>query len=127
LMLRTILDRVLDEAQKAGRLGMGTDLAYRIELPELTPGQNQADATAAQILMQVITTAQDRGWMSNDTAMRLLSEILDSHVDLKDEHKRIEDEDKEPPNPKIGDRAAQAIGVVTGSPLRPGQTPPSVK
>ena len=99
LLLRAIIDRVLDEATKAGRLGRILDRSYHIELPELTPGEDEARATAASTLITALTTARSQGWMSNDTAMRLLYEILDPAVNLAEEQARIKADPPPPPQP----------------------------
>ena len=98
-MLRMILDRVLDEAVNAGKLSQTVDRSYRIELPELTPGEDEARATAASTIVTALTTARQQGWMSNETAMRLLYEILDPSVNLNDEKARIAADPPPPPPP----------------------------
>ena len=46
LVIRAIVDRVLEEAVRAGALPAGIDRAYRVVFPELAPGDNRELAAA---------------------------------------------------------------------------------
>ncbi len=88
-MLRAILDRVLDEATRAGKLGANTDRTYRILFPELAPGDNATAATAVAGMLPALLQAHGAGWMSRGTGMRLLYEMAGQDVNVEQEIERI--------------------------------------
>ncbi|HEY0756896.1 MAG TPA: hypothetical protein VGD98_23285 [Ktedonobacteraceae bacterium] len=90
-ILRTILDRVLLEAQRAGRLSSSIEIAraYEIVFPEFDVEDNQEMGTAISYLMQGLSTAKEAGWISNETAMKVLFKFCDLEVDLHEEAERI--------------------------------------
>lgn len=106
-MLRTILDRVLLEARKAGALPADTDTEYDIIFPEIDVADHSTLAGATQMLVSALTAAKSQGWISDETAMRLLFQFAGEEVDIPAEQARIR---KEPsPCPTSPDpRAAQA-------------------
>src|ERR1700730_12911429 len=61
-MLRAILDRVIREAQKAGRLGLHVDMAYDITFPEIDSGEHNTLAQAMNWLVPALKTAKEQGW-----------------------------------------------------------------
>jgi hypothetical protein len=91
-MLRTILDRVLLEARKAGRLAEEIDAQYDIVFPEIDVADHQTLATATQMLVTALTTAKAQGWVSDETAMRLLFQFAGEEVDVSEEQARIRKE-----------------------------------
>lgn len=93
-MLRTILDRVLKEARKAGRLAEEIDTRYDIIFPEIDVADHQTLASAAQMLVSALTVAKEQGWVSDETAMRLLFQFAGEEIDTSEERARIR---KEPP------------------------------
>jgi hypothetical protein len=99
-ILRTILDRVLLEAQLAGRLAQSVDIpkAYDILFPEFDHEDNQELATAVQFLTQGLNTAHQAGWISNETAMQLLFQFCGREVDINEEKARIRAEKQATPN-----------------------------
>ncbi|HKV59741.1 MAG TPA: hypothetical protein VJO32_15730, partial [Ktedonobacteraceae bacterium] len=98
-MLRTILDRVLSEARKAGRLAAGIDTQYDIIFPEIDVADNQTLASAAQMLVSALTVAKAQGWVSDETAMRLLFQFAGEEIDLSEEQARIRKEPSPCPTP----------------------------
>lgn len=91
-MLRTILDRVLREACKAGTLSENCDLHYELVFPEINAADNQTLASATQMLVSALTAARAQGWISDETAMRLLFQFAGEEVDIHEEKARIEKE-----------------------------------
>ncbi|HEV2580544.1 MAG TPA: hypothetical protein VGT44_06790 [Ktedonobacteraceae bacterium] len=91
-MLRSILDRVLHEARKAGKLPGDIDAHYDIIFPEIDVGDHQTLATAVQQLVSALTTAKAQGWVSDETAMRLLFQFAGEEIDVNEERARIEKE-----------------------------------
>jgi hypothetical protein len=89
LMIRAIVDRVLDEAVKAGTLPAGTDRRYDVNVPELVPDDNTTLATAASTMANALALARDRGWISDETAMKLLFGFANVPVDVEEERARI--------------------------------------
>ncbi|GHO47992.1 hypothetical protein KSX_61550 [Ktedonospora formicarum] len=91
-ILRSILDRVLAEARHAGRLDASLELAYEIVFPEIDLDDNQQLATAANTLVQALTSARTQGWLSDETAMRLLFKFAGEDVSVHEELARIRKE-----------------------------------
>ncbi|HEY6540279.1 MAG TPA: hypothetical protein VIZ18_05045 [Ktedonobacteraceae bacterium] len=102
-MLRTILERVLKEARKAGRLAEEIDTHYDIIFPEIDVADHQTLASATQMLVSALTVAKEQGWVSDETAMRLLFQFAGEEIDTSEEQARIRKEPPAcptPPNPK---------------------------
>ena len=98
-MLRTILDRVLSEARKAGRLAADIDTQYDIVFPEIDVADHQTLASATQMLVSALTVARARGWVSDETAMRLLFQFAGEEIDISEEQARIRKEPSPCPTP----------------------------
>ncbi|HLZ59419.1 MAG TPA: hypothetical protein VKR06_20940 [Ktedonosporobacter sp.] len=88
-MLRCILNRVIEEAQRAGRLGPRIDTSYDITFPEIDSGEHKTLAQATNALVQALTTAKTQGWISDETAMKLIFEFAGEEVDVHEEMARI--------------------------------------
>lgn len=88
-ILRTILDRVIVEAQQAGTLGKSVDTSYDIVFPEIDNADHQTMANAMQALSSALSTAKAQGWISDETAMRLLFQLVGSEVDVYAEREKI--------------------------------------
>ncbi|GHO62522.1 hypothetical protein KSC_014140 [Ktedonobacter sp. SOSP1-52] len=91
-ILRCILDRVLAEAQGAGRLGENVNLSYDLIFPEIDLDDNKQLAGAANALTQALTAAKAQGWLSDETAMRLLFKFAGEDISVHDELARIRGE-----------------------------------
>ncbi len=89
LLLRTIIDRVIVEAVRAGTLPAGVDRSYEVVMPELAPDDNAQAAQAAATMATALTTARAQGWVSDETAMRLLYASANVPVDVAEERARI--------------------------------------
>jgi hypothetical protein len=94
-LLRTILDRVLLEACKAQRLAADIDMHYDILFPEIDVDDHQMLASSTQMLVAALTTAKQQGWVSDETAMRLLFQFAGEEVDIHEELARIHGAGKE--------------------------------
>jgi hypothetical protein len=94
LMIRAIVDRVLDEAVKAGTLPAGADRRYDVNVPALVPDDNTTLATAASTMANTLALARDRGWISDGTAMKLLFGFANVPVDVEEERARIAHESR---------------------------------
>ncbi|GCF09561.1 hypothetical protein KDI_31250 [Dictyobacter arantiisoli] len=81
-ILRTILDRVIMEAQRAGTLGRSLDTSYQVDFPEIDVTDHQIIASATQSLVTALTQAKAQGWICDETAMRLLFQTLGVEVDV---------------------------------------------
>jgi len=92
LMIRQIVDRVIDEAVRAGRLPAGVDRAYSVEMPELAPDDNVRLAQATATMATALSTARGQGWISDETAMRLLYASANVPLDVHEELERIANE-----------------------------------
>lgn len=92
-MLRSILDRVLLEARKAGRLAAELDTNYDVIFPEIDVDDHQTLAGATQTLVTALCAAKAQGWVSDETAMRLLFQFAGEEVDLAQEQARIRGEE----------------------------------
>ncbi|SRR5579883_344833 len=88
-LLRTILDRVILEAKRAGTLPAGVDAAYTITFPELKAGDNLVLAQATATMVNALSSAKAQGWVSDETAMRLLFQFAGEEVDVHAEREKI--------------------------------------
>jgi hypothetical protein len=88
-MLRSILDRVLLEAQKAGKIGPRTDTRYEITFPEIDSGEHHTLAQGMSWLVPALQTAHSQGWISNETAMRIMFEFCGEEVNIHEEREKI--------------------------------------
>jgi hypothetical protein len=88
-MLRAILDRVLLEARKAKILPEQIDAGYDILFPEMNVADHQTLASATQMLVSALSVAKAQGWVSDETAMRLLFQFAGEELDIYEEQARI--------------------------------------
>lgn len=88
-MLRAILDRVLLEARKAKVLPEQIDTGYDILFPEMNIADHQTLASATQMLVSALSVAKAQGWVSDETAMRLLFQFAGEELDIYEELARI--------------------------------------
>ncbi|EFH83631.1 hypothetical protein [Ktedonobacter racemifer] len=91
-ILRCILDRVLAEAQGAGRLSENVNLNYDLIFPEIDLDDNKQLAGAANALTQALIAAKAQGWLSDETAIRLLFKFAGEDISVHDELTRIRGE-----------------------------------
>lgn len=94
-MLCVILDRVLLEAHKAKMLPAESDMHYDILFPEIDVADHQTLASATQLLVSALTVAKQQGWVSDETAMRLLFQFAGEEVDIHEEMARVQVMEKE--------------------------------
>jgi hypothetical protein len=88
-LLRVVLDRVILEAKRAGSLPVGVDEAYTITFPELKIADNLVLAQAAATLMGALSSAKAQGWVSDETAMRLLFQFAGEEIDVHAEREKV--------------------------------------
>jgi hypothetical protein len=88
-LLRTILDRVLQEACKAQRLAADIDMQYDLVFPDIDVDDHQMLASSTQMLVSALTAAKQQGWVSDETAMRLLFQFAGEEMDIHAELARI--------------------------------------
>lgn len=88
-LLTCILDRVILEAQKAGKLGPRIDTSYEITFPEIDSGEHQTLANATNLLVSALANAKAQGWVSNETAMRMMFEFCGEEIDVSEEMAKI--------------------------------------
>lgn len=88
-ILTTILDRVILEARRAGILGKSVDSSYDVIFPEIDCDDQQILAGATLSLSNALIQAKAQGWVSDETAMRLLFQMVGAEVDVYDEQARI--------------------------------------
>ena len=90
-MLERIIDRVILEAQNAGKLGKGTrvDTSYEITFPEIDSGEHQTLAQATNLMVTALANASARGWISDETAMKIIFEFCGEEVDIAEEMQKI--------------------------------------
>lgn len=89
-MLRAILDRVVAEARRAGALREDIDAGYDVVFPEIDVDDHQVLAAATQTMVSALSAARAQGWVSDETAMRLLFQFAGEEVDLAQERARIQ-------------------------------------
>jgi len=88
-MLHVVLDRVIKEAQDAGKLGKKIDTSYDVIFPEIDSSDNQILGTGLSYLTQALTAAKLQGWISDETAMKLLFKFADEEIDIHEERERV--------------------------------------
>ncbi|WP_126598553.1 hypothetical protein [Dictyobacter aurantiacus] len=89
-IVRTILDRVIEEAQRVGALGRSVDTSYDVIFPEIDCADHLTLASAMQSLVNALTVAREQGWVSDETAMRMLFQLVGVEVDVHEEQAKIE-------------------------------------
>lgn len=113
-MLQRILDRVIEEAIKAGKLGPRVDTSYTITFPEIDSGEHQTLANATNLLVQALSNAKAQGWISSETAMRMIFEFCGEEVDIAEEIRKIEIEQEKKMAAMQG---MQPPAPITGAPI----------
>ena len=91
-ILRVILNRVILEAQRAGKLGRNIDTSYDILFPEIDSSENQTLGSSLASLSQALIAAKQQGWISDETAMKLLFKVSTEEIDIHEELARIASE-----------------------------------
>ncbi|MDQ6661725.1 MAG: hypothetical protein M3Z24_12265 [Chloroflexota bacterium] len=66
-------------------------------------------ASSTQLLVSALTAAKSQGWISDETAMRLLFQFAGEEVDIHDEQFRIQKESFSCPSPDPNKAAQQAM------------------
>jgi hypothetical protein len=113
-MLQCILDRVIKEAAKADKLGPRVDTSYEITFPEIDSGEHQTLAQATNLLVQALSNAKQQGWISDETAMRMIFEFAGEEVDVSEERNRIASQPPDKGKPSVPDQRAQDRQEVEG-------------
>lgn len=80
-ILTRILERVVAEKQARGFLPAGVDTSIELDFPAIDTDDNLAVAQTANYTVQALTTARQNGWVSDETAARLLFEALGKEID----------------------------------------------
>jgi hypothetical protein len=88
-LLRTVLDRVIAEAKRAGTLPAGVDASYTVIFPELQVTDHLMLAQATATMVNALGAAKAQGWVSDETAMRLLFQFAGEEVDVHAEREKI--------------------------------------
>jgi hypothetical protein len=96
-MLTGILDRVIKEAQRVGRLGPRQNTAYEITFPEIDSGEHNVLAEGMHWLMPALQTAKSQGWISDETAMKVMFEYCGEEVDVHAEMAKIKSQHPDAP------------------------------
>jgi hypothetical protein len=85
-VLRTILDRVIVEARKAGTLPRTIDTSYEVRFPALLPEGEADGGIAAWHMAQALSIARSLGLVSRETASRMFfgatREEIDAHAEM---------------------------------------------
>ncbi|MBV9688145.1 MAG: hypothetical protein JO202_00370 [Ktedonobacteraceae bacterium] len=92
-LLRSMLDRVIAEAQRVGKLGPRLDTSYEVLMPEIDSGEGQTLAVGTNTMVSALAAAKGQGWISDETAMRLLFQFAGEEVDVHEERARIAAQD----------------------------------
>ena len=88
-MLTAILDRVIKEAQRVGKLGPRQNTAYEITFPEIDSEEHNTLAQGMNWLMPALQTAKSQGWISDETAMKIMFEYCGEEIDIHAEMAKI--------------------------------------
>ncbi len=62
-VLRCMLDRVLAEAQRVGKLGPRIDTSYDVLMPEIDSGEGQTLAQGTNTMVMALAAAKAQGWV----------------------------------------------------------------
>lgn len=118
-LLTRILDRVIAEAQRVGKLGPRTNTRYEITFPEIDAQESATLAGSMNALVQALTVAKSQGWVSDETAMRLLFEFAGEDVDVHEELAKIARQSRQAVGMSPAEhevvRAAASVGSGSGS------------
>jgi len=109
--LRQVLDRVIQEARRVGKLSKSIDATYDLIFPEIDVADNQTMATAAAALIPAFIQAAQQGWISNETAMMLIFKCLNEEIDVHDELARITGSPPVPTHEKPPDPLEPSLDV----------------
>jgi hypothetical protein len=93
-VLRTILDRVISEAQRAGALPRTIDTSYEIRFPSLLPDGDADTAAAAWHMAQALSIARSLDLVSRETALRVFLASAGEEIDAHDELARLAQESR---------------------------------
>jgi hypothetical protein len=88
-ILCCMLDRVIAEAQKAGRLDRQRDIRYDVTFPKIDVEDNQQLASSVNSLVNALVTARQQRWLSDETAMRQLFKFAGEEIDVHTGLERI--------------------------------------
>lgn len=88
-MLEQILDRVIEEAKRVGKIPKTANTAYTIDFPEIDSSEHGVLAHAVSMIMPALTTAKENGWISDETAMKLLFEFCGEEIDIYEEKAKV--------------------------------------
>jgi len=101
--IKTVLNFVLDCAQRAGALPEGVDLSFSIEFPEVAVKDLQKGAQTLAGLTTALTVGTQEGWVTGQTAARAFHTVLaEIGIDIEDSQVEYENAQQEK-----ADRAAQ--------------------
>jgi hypothetical protein len=70
-MLEEIVGRVIEEAQRVGRLGPRVKKGFVVRFEELSPAPMGDMASAVGTLTNALAVAEERGWVSLEEARKL--------------------------------------------------------
>src|SRR5947207_15191566 len=84
-----MVDPVLKEAAKACKFGARTNIAYEITFAEIDSDEHNTLAQGMQWLVPALQVAKSEGWISDETAMRIMFEYCGEEVDVHEERSRI--------------------------------------
>jgi hypothetical protein len=88
-MLTQILDKVILEAKQVGKLGPRANTTYEITFPEIDSGEHNALAQGMNWLVPALTTAKSQGWISDETAMKIMFEYCGEEIDIHAEMAKV--------------------------------------
>ncbi len=89
-VLRSILDRVVAEARRAGRLPATVDASFEIRFPRIDEHDLPVLAAGFNSAVSALTAARAQGWLSQETAMKLLFRFAGApELDVAAELERI--------------------------------------
>lgn len=120
-MLQRILDRVIEEAMKAGRLGPRVDTSYEITFPEIDSGEHNVLAQGMNWLLPALQIAKNQGWISDATAMKIMFEFCGEEIDIHEERDRIARQTGSA-NPTMPDQKTQDRQDAEEKPVDPRRT-----
>jgi hypothetical protein len=88
-VLRAILDRVITEASRAGKLPRTIDTSYELRFPNLQPEDDGETGMAAWHMAQALGIARSLDLVSRETALRMFLATARENVDAHEEIARV--------------------------------------
>jgi hypothetical protein len=124
-ILSSLIDRVIDEAQKAGTLPRTIDTGYAIVFPDLKAEATKDIGTAAWHMSSALQTGMQLGLVSRETASAIFFQSCRMEVDHNEEWDRIDGDKREMATAGGSAASGHPLGTHPMNQAAAGATPPA--